>query len=84
MWIGLGVVLLVLGAVFAFDVVTVDIPGIAENTLGWILIAAGLLAIILSFAMRATGRAGGYTTTRESHVDPGTGSRVDRTDVDPR
>lgn len=84
MWIGLGVVLLVLGAIFAFDVITVDIPGVAENTLGWILIAAGLLAIILSFVMRGTARTGGYTTTRESHVDPDSGSRVDRTDVDPR
>lgn len=82
MWIGLGVVLLVLGAVFAFDVITVDIPGVADNTLGWILIAAGVLAIILSFAMRGR-RSVGYTTTRESTVDPGSGSRVERTDVDP-
>lgn len=84
MWIGLGVVLLVLGAIFAFDVITVDIPGVAEDTLGWILIAAGVLAIILSFAMRGRARTGGYTSTRESTVDPNTGSRVDRTDVDPR
>ncbi len=50
--------------------------------MGWILIIAGLLAIILSFAMR--GRRAGYSTVRESTVDPATGSRVDRTDVDPR
>ena len=29
-------------------------------------------------------RSAGYTTTRESQVDPNTGSRIDRTDVDPR
>jgi hypothetical protein len=83
MYIGLGIVLIVLGAIFALDVITVDIPGISENMLGWILILGGLLAIGLSFAMRGR-RAGGYSTTRESHVDPATGSRVDRTDVDPR
>ena len=82
MYIGLGIVLIVLGAIFALDVITVDIPGVSENMLGWILILGGLLAIVLSFAMRGR-RAGGYSTTRESHVDPNTGSRVDRTDVDP-
>ena len=53
------------------------------SNLGWILILGGLLAIGLSFAMRGR-RTAGYSTTRESHVDPGTGTRVDRTDVDPR
>jgi uncharacterized membrane protein HdeD (DUF308 family) len=84
MYIGLGIVLIILGAIFALDVVTVDIPGIAENMLGWILIIGGLLAIVLSFAVRGRRTAGGYSTTRESHVDPESGSRVDRTDVDPR
>ena len=83
MYIGLGIVLLILGAILAFDVVTIDLPGVSDNTLGWILILGGLLAIGLSFAMRGR-RATGYSTTRESHVDPATGSRVDRTDVDPR
>lgn len=80
MYIGLGIFLLVLGAiVFAVDV---DIPFISDDVLGIILIAAGLLAIVLSFAMR--GRVGrGYTATRQSTVDPATGTRVDRTDVDP-
>ena len=41
------------------------------------------LAILLSFAMTRR-RPVGYTTTRESQVDPVSGSRVDRTDVDPR
>lgn len=83
MYIGLGIVLLILGAILALDVVTIDIPGVADDMLGWILILGGLLAIGLSFAVRSR-RTGGYSTTRESHVDPGTGSRVDRTDVDPR
>ncbi|WP_299444053.1 DUF6458 family protein [uncultured Phycicoccus sp.] len=80
MYIGLGIFLLVIGAiVFAVDV---NIPFISDDVLGIILIAAGLLAIVLSFAMR--GRAGrGYTATRQSTVDPATGTRVERTDVDP-
>lgn len=81
MYIGLGVVLLALGAVLAFAL-NIDIPGISDDALGYILMAAGLLAIVLSFAMRGT-RNAGFTATKESHVDPNTGSRVDRTDVDP-
>lgn len=82
MYIGLGIVLIVIGAILSFAI-NVDIPGVSDDTLGYILIIAGILAIILSFAMR--GRVNrGYTTTRESHVDPATGTRVDRTDIDPR
>ena len=44
---------------------------------------AGALAIVLSF-LATRRRPVGYTTTRESQVDPVSGSRVDRTDVDPR
>jgi hypothetical protein len=82
MYIGLGIVLIVLGAILAFAL-DIDLPGIEDDTLGWILIIAGILAIILSFALTNRRRAG-VTTVRESQVDPVTGSRVDRTDVDPR
>ena len=82
MYIGLGIVLIVIGAILAFAL-NVDLPGIDDNTLGYILIIAGVVAILLSFAL-ARRRPVGYTTTRESAVDPVSGSRVDRTDVDPR
>lgn len=82
MYIGLGIVLIVLGAILAFAL-NIDIPGVGDDTLGYILMAAGVVAILLSFAMTRR-RPAGVTTTRESHVDPATGSRVDRTDVDPR
>ena len=82
MYIGLGIVLIVIGAILAFAL-NVDLPGIDDNTLGYILIIAGVVAILLSFAL-ARRRPVGYTTTRESQVDPVSGSRVDRTDVDPR
>ena len=82
MYIGLGIVLIVLGAILAFAL-NVDIPGVGDDTLGYILMAAGALAILLSF-LATRRRPVGYTTTRESQVDPASGSRIDRTDVDPR
>ncbi|MFC7485200.1 DUF6458 family protein [Knoellia sp. CPCC 206453] len=82
MYIGLGIVLIVIGAILAF-VLQVDIPGMDDNMLGWILIGAGAIAILLSFAMRARTRPVGYTATRSSQVDPTTGSRVDETRIDP-
>jgi uncharacterized membrane protein HdeD (DUF308 family) len=51
-YIGLGIVLLVAGAILSFDVVTVDIQHVNEDTLGAILIAGGVLAIVLSLVLR--------------------------------
>ena len=60
-----------------------SLSGIDLTTVGIILMLAGALAIVLSF-LATRRRPVGYTTTRESQVDPVSGSRVDRTDVDPR
>ena len=54
MGIGLGIILLVLGLIFALDVV--DLPAsvddvVATDTLGWILLVAGVLAIVLAMVM---------------------------------
>ena len=56
MGIGLGVILLLVGLIFAFNVI--DLPAsvddvIATNTLGWILIIVGVLAIVLAHVMNA-------------------------------
>ena len=56
MGIGLGVVLLLIGLVLALNVV--DLPAsiddvVATNTLGWILIIVGVLAIVLAIVMNA-------------------------------
>lgn len=56
MGIGLGIVLIVLGLVLALN--AVDLPAsvddaIASNTIGWILILAGALALILGLVMNA-------------------------------
>lgn len=85
MYIGLGIVLLVIGAIIQFAYTgDANIGGVLSvEALGWILIVAGILAILLSFAVRGRTRAAGYSSTRETTVDPATGSRVERTDVDP-
>lgn len=48
MYIGLGIILLVLGLILALDVITVDIDYVNDDMLGTILIVAGALAIVLS------------------------------------
>ncbi|MCW2755976.1 MAG: hypothetical protein JWQ32_3387 [Marmoricola sp.] len=53
MAIGLGVVLLVAGLILTLDVVTVHMSYINVDTLGGILIAAGILAILLSLIVNA-------------------------------
>ncbi len=46
--IGLGTLLLVLGLVFVLDVINVDSGLVDTATLGWILVGAGVLAIVVS------------------------------------
>ncbi len=55
MSIGLGIVLVVIGAILLFAI-EVEIPGIDDDALGWILILAGLLTVVLSLVMANAGR----------------------------
>lgn len=48
MVIGLGIVLIVLGLIFALDVINVDTSAVDTATLGWILLVAGVVAIVVS------------------------------------
>ncbi len=83
MYIGLGIFLLVAGAILYFAV-SASVAGVSLSMIGLILMIGGVLAIVLSFlAQNNRRRDAGYTATRESHVDRANGSRVDRTDVDP-
>ena len=50
MGVGVGVVLLVVGAIL-FWAVEMDIPGVSDDTLGVILMVAGVIAIILALIM---------------------------------
>ena len=49
--IGLGIVLIVLGLVFALDVINMDTSAVDTGTLGWILLLAGVVAIIVSLVV---------------------------------
>jgi uncharacterized membrane protein HdeD (DUF308 family) len=52
MGIGLGIVLIVVGAIFLFAL-NVDIPFFSDDTLGIILIVAGVLALVIALVMQA-------------------------------
>lgn len=79
MYIGLGIFLLVVGAIMSFAVRD-SISGVDLTMIGYILMGGGVLAVILSLVMR--GGSGGYSSRSVSHVDPATGNRVDETRVD--
>jgi len=60
MTIGLGILLIVVGLVFAFDVINADTSAIDGQALGWILVLGGVLAIVLPLVieqMRTRGTA---------------------------
>ncbi|TQJ49034.1 DUF6458 family protein [Phycicoccus sp. SLBN-51] len=82
MYIGLGIFLIVIGAILTFALHATTIGAVDLQMIGWICMAAGVLAIVLSLAITRRTTAG-YSARRVSHTDPATGSRVDEVDVDP-
>ncbi len=52
MAIGLGVVLIVVGAIILWAL-NLDLSWVEDSTLGWILIVAGILTVILSLVVNA-------------------------------
>lgn len=78
MYIGLGIFLLVVGAILSFAVRD-SLSGVDLTTVGYILMGGGALAVILSLVMRG---GGGVSTRSVSQVDPASGTRVDETRVD--
>lgn len=48
MAIGSGIVLIVLGLILVLDVINVDTSVVDTVTLGWILLVAGIVAIVIS------------------------------------
>ncbi len=68
MGIGLGVVLLVIGLILVLNVVQFDLGFIDESGLGWILLIAGIIAIVLSLVInrQRTQR----TTSEPPRTDP--------------
>ena len=51
MAIGLGIVLIVIGLVLVLDVVNFDTTMVDTETLGWILLVAGAIAIVVSLVV---------------------------------
>ncbi|MCW2757925.1 MAG: hypothetical protein JWO46_1671 [Nocardioidaceae bacterium] len=51
MAIGLGIILLLAGLILVLDVVTVDIANVNDDTLGWVLLVVGVLAIGISLVV---------------------------------
>ena len=51
MYLGLGIFLIVMGMIFAFDVINVDTSAVDGQALGWILILGGVLAIVLPLTL---------------------------------
>jgi uncharacterized membrane protein HdeD (DUF308 family) len=45
--IGLGILLIVVGLIFAFDAINADTSAVDGQALGWILVLGGILAIAL-------------------------------------
>ena len=52
MGIGVGIFLIVVGAIFLFAL-NVNIPYVSDNTLGLILIIAGVIALVAALVMQA-------------------------------
>ena len=83
MYIGVGIFLIVVGAILTFAL-NVSVGAVDLDVIGWICMAAGVVAILLSLVVvnrRTTGM--GYSSRRVTQTDPATGSRVEETDVDP-
>jgi uncharacterized protein DUF6458 len=89
MGIPVSILLIALGAILAFAV-TGNASGIDIHTVGWILMAAGLVGLVLSMIMWDSWAGGGYFSHRRRvayDAPPAappapTGRRVVREDVD--
>ena len=81
MYIGLGIFLIVVGAILTFAL-HASIGAVDLNAVGWICMIAGVLAIVLSLIVTRRRVGGGYSARRVSQADPATGTRVDEVDVD--
>ena len=75
MSLGAGIFLLAVGAILAFAV-NIDTPGFDLHTVGYILMAAGALGIILGIVLIARKRS--TVSTTRTGVDPVNGDRVQR------
>ena len=70
MGVGVGIVLIVIGAVLLFAL-DVDLPFVSDDTLGIILLLVGVLAVVLALVMNAQrGRSRHVQETRYTGPPP--------------
>lgn len=62
MGLGIGITLIVIGLILVTGVINFETSVIDQTGLGWILLAAGILAIALGLVMN-------YQRTRSTHVE---------------
>lgn len=79
MSLGTGIVLFVIGAILAFAL-QIQVTWIDLHLVGYILMAAGVVGIILGIVLITRRRQ--TTSTSRTAVDPATGERVSRSTVD--
>ncbi len=75
MSIGTGIVLIVIGAILTFAL-DVDVAWADLDLIGYILMGAGALVLIIGLVLLARRRQTDVVTT--SHVDPASGEQVSR------
>lgn len=77
MRIGTSVVLIALGAILSFAISDV-IPNVDLTVVGYILMGAGALLLIVSLLQMAASNRSGRVSTSRTVTDPGTGEQVTR------
>ena len=77
---GFGIFLAALGLILIYAL-EVDIPGIGQEPLGWILVVAGLLIVVIT-AVQMNTRRSSATVQRTTHPDGG--QTVQERDTDRR
>ena len=80
MRLGTAIVLLALGAILTFAL-RVDVSGLDLRVVGWILMAAGALGLVLEVALWAPRRRRTVTRT-DAYREPEAGARSTRTTTD--
>lgn len=83
MYIGIGIFMLVVGAILRYAV-TAQVSWINLNMVGVVLMWGGVLAIAASVLYSVVrNRSTRYSSTRTQSYDPTTNTATERTDVDP-
>lgn len=80
MRLGTSVVLIALGAILSFAV-SDAVPGVDLTIVGYILMGAGALLLLLSLVQMGANSSRGRVTESRSVRDPGTGESVTRNET---